>query len=459
MKNLIERYSSAGATYFEIRVHEVTSTRLEVKDGKLAVAISGGEGGVAARALVNGAWGFASEGNTGKDAAGRALDSAMSSAGALGKRASGGGTWKPADPVNTRSSLQLKEDFREVEPEKKLALLLECQKVVDACDAIKSATFTYADSFATTKLWTSEGSEVEMTVPRILWSAELVAREGDVVVGHRRRIGATGGLEALHDGAHVKETEKGCTAATTMLSASAPPSGRLPVVVDPDLVGVFCHEALGHVVEGDLVTSGNSCLAGMLGSKIGSPLVNVYDDPTLPGCYGSFPCDDEGTPARPKKLVDAGVLSDYILNRESAAKLGLTPNGAARAEDFRYPPIVRMSNTYLGGGDHTFEELLEGIERGVYLRGTRGGQVDTVRGLFQFNAQEATLIENGELTAPLRDVSMSGSTLDILSGIDALGCDMDVSGAGICGKDGQQAPVGQGGPHTRMSRVVIGGGM
>jgi len=150
------------------------------------------------------------------------------------------------------------------------------------------------------------------------------------------------------------------------------------------------------------------------------------------------------------------VLNDLILSRETAARLGMQPNGGARAESYHYRPIVRMSNTYIDMGDASFKEMLEGIKLGVYAKDSRGGQVNTSQGLFQFNAQEAYLIENGEITKPLRDVSLSGKTLDILKQIDLVGKDLSLGHPGICGK-GQSAPVGDGGPHIRISKCIVGG--
>jgi TldD protein len=148
-------------------------------------------------------------------------------------------------------------------------------------------------------------------------------------------------------------------------------------------------------------------------------------------------------------------LEDYILNRETAHKLGMKSNGGARAESFTARPLVRMSNTYIETGDHSFEELLEGIDHGIYAKGTRGGQVDTAKGSFQFSAQEAYLIEKGKITTPLRDVSLSGMTLQTLNNIDAVGNDFALGDPGYCGK-GQLVPVGDGGPHIRIREAVVG---
>jgi TldD protein len=229
------------------------------------------------------------------------------------------------------------------------------------------------------------------------------------------------------------------------------------VIADPDLAGVFAHEAVGHAAEGDSVVSGESILEKKIGEKVSSGFVTIYDDPAMENGFGSFPYDDEGVKGSKKILIENGVLKNFILSRETAFKLGMNPNGGARAESFAVRPLVRMSNTMIEKGEHSFDELIEDIKYGVYAKGTRGGQVDPAKGSFQFSAQEAFLIENGEVTKPLKDLSLSGLTLETLKNIDAVGKDVRFGEPGFCSK-GQLVPVGDGGPHIRIKNVLIGGG-
>ena len=244
--------------------------------------------------------------------------------------------------------------------------------------------------------------------------------------------------------------------AIRLLSAERAPSGTMPLIADPDLTGVYIHEALGHPCEADLVSSGDSCLAGKLGEKIGNEMVTVSDDPTIRGGYGAYPIDDEGVNVREKKLIVNGVLKEYLNHRQTAAEFGLEPNGGARAQDGLHHPLVRMSNTVIHGGTYdSLDDLAEDIQYGVYACGSRGGQVDTGRGSFQFAAQEAWLIENGKITKPLKDVSVSGLTLEILKNVNGLTKDSSLAGPGFCGK-GQTVPVGDGGPTMRISDALVG---
>ena len=335
-------------------------------------------------------------------------------------------------------------------------MLKATHSAVEDYDFIANSTVSYKESYTVEKFFSSEGSFVITRTPRILWSLELVGRKDGQIQSVRRRIGQSTGYEAFDGDAHIRQARDAVSSLIALLNGKSPPSGTMPVIADPELTGVFAHEAVGHASEGDLVATGNSCFEGMIGKKIGNDIVTVKDDATLPGLFGSYVYDDEGVKTRTKTLIRDGVLNEYILSRETAAKLNMEPNGGARAESYHGRPLVRMSNTFIDFGDSNFKEMLEDIKLGVYAKGTRGGQVNTSQGFFQFNAQESYLIENGQITKPLRDVSLSGRTLDILKLIDRVGDDMTIGHAGLCGK-GQTAPVGDGGPHIRISKCVIGG--
>ena len=227
----------------------------------------------------------------------------------------------------------------------------------------------------------------------------------------------------------------------------------MPVVLDPELAGVFVHEAVGHASEADLVLEGSSVLENRIGEQVASPLINVIDDPTLHE-YGYYPFDAEGVQSAKTMIIKDGILDSYLHSRETAGHLGGTP-GHSRGQGYSIP-VVRMSNTYIDNGDATFEEMLEDVENGMYLIGSRGGQVNTGEGVFQFNAEKGYLIENGELTALLRDVSLSGKTLEILKNITTVGNDLTMH-SGRCGKNGQLVPVTDGSPHISISKALVGG--
>ena len=442
--------------YYDVRMLHVTSTSLEMKKGDVSRAVAGKESGACVRVLCQGAWGFASTPDISKTAIGETAERAFRIAKGISESAKEKAVMAPVEPTTDDVTVPMKKGFIDVPIAEKLALLKTTHDALKQYDFVTNDLITYRDTYTVEDFFSSEGTTLITRTPRVYWALELIGRKGDLVQSVRRRIGATAGLEAFDDDAALKQADAGAASLVALLNGKSPPSGPMPVIADPDLTGVFAHEAVGHASEADLVATGNSCFGGRMGEQIGNDIVTIRDDATLPGAYGSLVYDEEGVRAGNKILIKNGVLNDFILSRETAAKLGMTPNGGARADSYHNRPLVRMSNTYIEGGDQTLRELLEGIELGVYAKGTRGGQVNTAQGFFQFNAQESYLIEHGEITKPLRDVSLSGRTLDTLRLIDGVGRDQDLHGVGICGK-GQWVPVGDGGPHIRIAKCVVGG--
>jgi TldD protein len=247
--------------------------------------------------------------------------------------------------------------------------------------------------------------------------------------------------------------QKAATTAIELLSASTPKAGTYPVILDQELAGVFIHEAVGHAVEADHVLEGNSILSGKIGEQIASPLITVYDDPSLHE-YGYYPFDDEGAGSKRTTLIQDGILKSFIHSRETAGKLGGESRNS-RAQGYSRP-VIRMSNTFIAPGGMKFDEMLSELKDGIYLKGSRGGQVNPGEGVFQFNAERGFIVKNGELTTPLRDVSLSGNTLEILNSVTTVGNDLEMN-SGRCGKAGQLVPVSDGAPHVLVNKAMVGG--
>lgn len=456
MIRVVQETLEGRADYYDVRIMDVTGTIIELKNKEVTKATSGKDSGACIRVLYGGAWGFAStpdvSGQSLKDAAERAARMARG----ISDRVKGKTTLAPVKVVQDDITMPMRHSFLDMPIEEKLDLLLSTHEAVKDYDFITNLTATYKDSYTVEEFYSSEGASIVSRTPRLLWSLDLVGKKNGDIQSVRRRIGRTTGFEAFDGDPQVRAARDAAASLVALLNGKSPPSGPMPVIADPELTGVFAHEAVGHASEADLVTSGDSCFEGLIGKQIGSEIVTIKDDATIPGSFGSYIYDDEGVRTRTKTLIKNGVLNEYIHSRETAARVGMEDNGGARAESYHGRPLVRMSNTYIEKGDSSFREMMEDIRLGVYAKGTRGGQVNTAQGFFQFNAQEAYLIENGEITKPLRDVSLSGRTLDILKLIDLVGYDETVGHAGLCGK-GQTVPVGDGGPHIRISKCVVGG--
>ncbi len=280
---------------------------------------------------------------------------------------------------------------------------------------------------------------------------------GSVLQEGVESVGAVGGFEVIEEENPEVVGVKAADKAVRLLDAKLPPAGKIPVIMDQKLTGVFMHEALGHAAEADHVLYGESILRGKLGEEIAYEGLTVADDPTIENSHGYYRYDDEGARSRRTEIIKNGVLVSYLHTRETAGRLNAMPTANARAADYSEIPLVRMSNTVIEEGDWDFEDMRADVRFGIYAKGMRGGQVDTVRGEFQFSAEEAFLIENGVPSRRLKNVSLSGRTLDVLKDIDAVGNDKKRGSIGFCGKDGQEVPVSEYAPHVRVKKILVGG--
>jgi TldD protein len=245
--------------------------------------------------------------------------------------------------------------------------------------------------------------------------------------------------------------------ALTKLNARPAPSGALPVVIKQGSGGVLFHEACGHGLEADLVAKGGSVYRGKQGELVASPLVTLVDDGTMSGEWGAIGYDDEGHASQYNVLIQDGVLTDYMWDYLRARKEGRAQSGNGRRQSYQHLPMVRMTNTYVLNGTEEPDDIVRATEYGVYVAKLGGGSVNTASGDFVFGMTEAYLIENGEITEPLREGNLIGNGPQVLRDIDLLGNDFAMGNPGTCGKDGQGVPVGDGQPTLRVKSLTIGG--
>ena len=231
----------------------------------------------------------------------------------------------------------------------------------------------------------------------------------------------------------------------------------MPVVVGPGGGGVLFHEACGHGLEADLVAKSASVFAGRIGETVAAPMVTLVDDGTMAGEWGHYGIDDEGKPAARNVLISGGVLTDYMWDRLRARKEGRASSGNGRRQSYQHLPMVRMTNTFIDNGDANPDDIVADTTHGVYVAQLGGGQVNTATGDFVFGMTEAYLIENGRITAPIREGNLIGNGPEVLTRIDALGNDFAMGSPGTCGKDGQGVPVGDGTPTLRVTALTVGG--
>ncbi len=456
-QRILDKAQDMGAEYSDVRTVTSSGTSLEVKDGELKKAIVGSEEGASIRVLYNGAWAFSATNELTSKRLVAALETAIKLAKLSSRKILEKVQLAEVEIAQAREIWAPEIDPADISIEEKYELIRDMDKAIHEYEGILTVTTGYSDDTSLSHFVSTEGADNLKGLTRTVAQANLVARKDADIIGLRTRIGGTQGYEIFKHEDPMAKGKRAAESALRILSADHPPSGRLTVVADPDLTGVFAHEALGHAAEADHIVTGESILIGKLGEKIAAENVTIVDDPTIHGAFGSFPYDDEGVKAQRKVLIENGILTNYIYNRETAHKLSAVPNGGARAESYGARPLVRMSNTLIEPGTYKFEEMLEDIKFGIYAKGTRGGEVDPTKGSFQFSAQEAFLIEHGELTKPLKDVSLSGLILATMQEIDAVGDTRELGDPGFCGK-GQFVPVGDGGPHIRIREAIVGGG-
>lgn len=434
--------------YADIRVGDSLNNSIVMKDNKIDNIDTGINYSVGIRVLKNGAWGSAYTSDINKVQ--EVADKAVTLANNLKSDVELTEPNPHEDVVKSKAKLKIND----VSVEEKIEAMKEANQA-GQLDSIQSINISYSEAESTNLLISTEGTNIITNNNRVIFSMNSVASNGEVMqIGHKS-LGGVQGFELIKK-ADLEEFGRNISnKAISLLDAKTPPSGNFPVILDSELTGVFIHESLGHASEADIILQNDSILKNKLNEKIGSELVTVVDDATYEDGFGYYPYDVEGTKTEKNVLVENGVLKSVLSSRETAKKLGRKSSGNARSI-IKDQPIVRMSNTYIAPGESTVDELFEDMSEGIYLKGSRGGQVDTGRGIFQFNAVEAYIIENGELGNHLRDVSLSGSTLDILTNVTGVANDLKF-GVGFCGKDGQTAPVGDGGPHIRVSQATVGG--
>lgn len=459
MKDILSRvigfaFEDFGADYTEIRAQEFFRTMLTIEERRVEATKQGIENGAAIRVLVDGAWGFASVGTLNSQTLIDAASDACKMAKVAGSRLKDPIELVETEAVEDKIIITPKKDPIEIPVDGKIKLTLAMsEKILDYDKRIKSCTIDYLDLTGKTYFMNNEGTYIEQD-KLYVWSRLLAtATEAGIFTYSREEVGSTAGYEVFDIETPEIVAERTAKRAIEQLKAKPPKGGTYPVILGPSVVGVFVHEAFGHLAEADLTLSG-SVLSDKIGKKIASDIVTFYDDGSIEGAFGSYKYDDEGIPTEKTLLVENGIVAGLMHNRETAKKFNAEPTGNARAENFRFEPIIRMRNTYMEPKDHSLEELIEDVKYGYYLKSFRGGQAN-LDGTFQVGIQEAYEIVDGRITSPIRNASISGNTLQTLQKIDAVGKDFELW-PGRCGK-GQLAFVSDGGPNIRVKEVVVGG--
>ncbi|MEI8256486.1 MAG: metallopeptidase TldD-related protein [Deltaproteobacteria bacterium] len=343
----------------------------------------------------------------------------------------------------------------------KREILLRADKAARAADhRVTRVEASLVDSYREVLVATSDGKLVRDIQPMMRFGIRVITEENG-----KRQSGSSGGggrvsleyfdLPGKSPEDHAREAVR---VAVAMLGAREAPAGEMDVVLAPGDSGILLHEAVGHGLEADFNRKGVSNYAGMVGKSVASALCTVVDNADIAHGRGTINVDDEGNTPTQSVLIENGILRGYMHDNQSAEHFKVSPTGNGRRESFRSVPLPRMTNTLLLAGPHDPEEILRSVKRGVFAQKFGGGQVDIASGDFVFSISEAYLIEDGRITAPLKDVNLIGNGPDALGKVSMLGNDMKISdGIWTCGKDGQSVPVGVGCPTIKISGMTVGG--
>ncbi|NKC20071.1 metalloprotease TldD [Pseudoalteromonas galatheae] len=360
--------------------------------------------------------------------------------------------FQPAQPITSMSDADKVALLREIEQCIR-DLAPEAQQVVSSLSAVYEEVLIAA----------SDGTFATDIRPLIRLNCSVLLEKN----GRRERGSAGGGarldygyFKELVDGAPrwVQFAKEAVRQARVNLEAIDAPAGAMPVVLGSGWPGVLLHEAVGHGLEGDFNRKGASAFSGKIGEQVASSLCTVVDDGTIADRRGSLNVDDEGTPAAYNVLIENGILKGYMQDKQNASLMGVAPTGNARRESYAHLPMPRMTNTYMLAGEHSQEEIIRSVDKGIFASNFGGGQVDITSGKFVFSASEAYLIENGKITQPIKGATLIGNGPEVMKKVSMVGNDLALDrGVGVCGKDGQSVPVGVGQPSLKIDEITVGG--
>ena len=466
----VEAALAAGASYADARVVLHRDQSVSTKNGRVENVFDVDSEGIGVRVLVGGAWGFACDRRLSDEGARAAAARATGFA-----RAAAGRHQRALAPVEARNGIYqtpLERDPFSVSLSEKVEHCLRAEKALAHPDVKVTQAFVRAQR-EHKFLVSSEGSDIEQELVECGGGIDaLASRDGLFQV--RSYPSAHGGWSSQAGWEYVeglgleREAPRVGEQAAALLQADPCPAAVTTIVVDAEQVALQVHESVGHPIELDRVYGTEASYAGtsflkpddLDSLRYGSEHMNVTADSTTPGGLGTFAFDDEGVAADREPIVAEGVLRGFLTSRETAARIGAGRGGSMRADGWSRMPLVRMSNLHLEPGEGSVEELIGGVDDGVYLQTNKSWSIDDKRLNFQFGTQIAWEIKGGKLGRMLRDATYTGITPVFWGSLDAVAgrSEWRLSGLTNCGKGqpGQSAHVSHGAPPARFRNVQVG---
>ena len=461
-----------GVSYAEARFQSDIGESIILKNHVPEASLFQEKMGISVRVISKGSLGFASTSETTKKGMRKAVERAFEIAKAGAKVVEKGISMGKGELGKGKVVVKPRIKFSYVDLDSKVQLLREAdEQAEESAEKIgvklPSRIFTL-DTLDTVKItMTSDGANVSSTIPRAALFAFITAYDLEKGAAQRSfNLGEAAGWEAVERWNLPKLLwDESCALAKTLKEAVKSPTGEMDIVLGPEVVGIVSHESCGHPGEADRILGREAAQAGetylkvdSIGRHVGSPQVNVVDDPTIKGSFGFYLYDDEGVKAKKRTLIKEGVINEFLQNRETASTFGVQSNGASRAVTYDREPIVRMANTFLKPGDYSLDELIEDVEKGIYVKNFMEWNIDDRRFNQRYVGLEAYRIERDELKERVRNPVLEVTTVGLWSAIDAVGRDLEFQAA-YCGKGDpmQGIPVWTGGPHARLRKVRLGG--
>jgi len=458
LDNIFQRKVDLADLYFQSSSHE--SWMLEdgiVKEGSYNI-----ERGVGVRAISGEKTGFAYSDDISPSALKKAADAAKGIANA--EKSARVQVFDGKKMQQNPAQYQATDPLASLPQEQKITLLHEVEAHARSVDKrVKQVIVNLSGIYEKILVAASDGTYATDIRPLVRLNCSVLVEEN----GKRERASSGGGARTdysyFFELAHNKPrylayAEEAVRQALVNLVAIDSPAGLLPVVLGAGWPGVLLHEAVGHGLEGDFNRKGSSAFSGKIGQKVTSDLCTIVDDGTMANRRGSISIDDEGTPGQYNMLIEKGVLKGYMQDKHNAGLMGVKPTGNGRRESYAHLPMPRMTNTYMLAGEHKPEDIIKSVKKGIYAPNFAGGQVDITSGKFVFTSSEAYLIEDGEITSPIKGATLIGSGPEAMKNVSMVGNDLKLdAGVGVCGKDGQSLPVGVGQPTLKIDQMTVGG--
>lgn len=341
--------------------------------------------------------------------------------------------------------------------EKNIELIKKIDYLITKYKEVVNYTISLSNSIQNILIIQPDGTYFEDARPLIKLSVSVVVEKNKKHETGSAGIGGRVSIKYIEEKfANIVETA--VKQANINIEAIQAPAGEIPVVLSSGWTGIILHEAVGHGLEADFNRKKTSAFTNCMGKLVASEKVTVVDDGTVPNQRGSINFDDEGTVSQRNILIENGILKSYMYDKQNAKLMGTTSTGNGRRESFKYAPCPRMTNTYMLGGESSFDEIVDTVKHGIYAVSFSGGQVDITSGKFVFSASEAYLIQDGKITKPIKGVSLVGDGPSILKQVSMVANDFNMDpGIGTCGKDGQNLPVCVGQPSIKIDKITVGG--